>query len=1174
MAFLRAVSPAVASIAAVMESSVDSAKLARHSAMLAANSFDELMTMIPHDYRVVLRPPLALVSSHAEKRAKMKVALAKLRDHRGRDPVTFPPSISVKAHDVQLTKEYAVTEEGKKQFEALRKASHDYRVALLDAEISAKEKNVAHLDGLLQPSSIYMALSEVIKARFEILKLTQKSPILEQADAADGMEDGEINLVVKGWEVSPVTLETFRNILQDAAAFAFRVIALVEARDIAAQVKLEKKKELRNAADVEMADATKPGPSMQSMIDKAVSAAWKKSAPSVSGRLKTGYSQLTYQTTETKRQGLVVETSEQPYRGDRRAPSYRLGSSLSSKADPVSAKEECQGHSQRRPQERRSSRIAEVRLHQEGQSERRRTQSRLSTQQERTWRGEGQEHISPVDFESAGSELSTGGTLQPFRYDVPSSYPDRLLTIPLPNAINYIILNTPVNIVLASQFKDSIHCSPGVEIPREIELQLSVGMRFMFRSNRNTQLIIDAWNDFERRIRWRLFFSFQGADDGLYDPDFEVRRKSTKQPPKLPLYLEMGLRLGRNFVKRTISKIPDEDRKDDTYRSLNPSPSSIKKFLLANDYVVTNTDKNLGIAVSKREWVEDKCLQLLEDKSNYMLLHPLTAAATLAKQCMLAFNVATLAEDHLDNGKQIGEFLRSTITPFRWKKDNSATMEFLEQHNVPLFYGIPKIHKLPVKMRPIIPCHSAIQNPAAKYVSKKLKPLIKAAPTIIHGTKDLAIKLSKLELNHHRKYYIVTGDVVAYYPSIPIEHCLDIVALQYREHYGDGVALNNAELMREEDIFLKCLRLGNTNLITRFNDKMFLQTRGLAMGVADSPDLANLYGWHFEKQLNIINDPDVPLYGRYIDDCLAIVYASSEQQAIDIVSQVKFDECVIEWNASASQPFLDMTLYIDEYNKLQHMPYRKARSHQERVPWISYHPLDVKRGTFIGEMSRLATLCSQFLHYKDAMQALAGLYIKRGYPNDLVYSWMRDNIAERWKKRLDESREGERQHADVLVLKSEFNTAWNYFSARELGDTVLGYWRTYLQQADTNELQGGMFTKYDSTWGSLDSISDELTSELPTTNGVKPMPDIRKLDILNRRMIVSRKRTRNLFDLTSLWKKTVLQTLDDDALSHDTNDVPEPHESDSDWESEDDRLQEGDLEYVAVPMNRRSARGY
>jgi len=87
-----------------------------------------------------------------------------------------------------------------------------------------------------------------------------------------------------------------------------------------------------------------------------------------------------------------------------------------------------------------------------------------------------------------------------FRYDIPSSYPDWLLTVSLPRAIDYIILNTPVNIVLASQFKSHVHRSPNVNLPLEIEQQLSVGMNYMFKRKRNTKLIKNAWLDFEQRL--------------------------------------------------------------------------------------------------------------------------------------------------------------------------------------------------------------------------------------------------------------------------------------------------------------------------------------------------------------------------------------------------------------------------------------------------------------------------------------------------------------------------------------------------------------------------------------------------------------------------------------------------------------------------------------------------
>ena len=154
---------------------------------------------------------------------------------------------------------------------------------------------------------------------------------------------------------------------------------------------------------------------------------------------------------------------------------------------------------------------------------------------------------------------------------------------------------------------------------------------------------------------------------------------------------------------------------------------------------------------------------------------------------------------------------------------------------------------------------SFCDNPAAKYVSKQLKPLIEGSPTIIHGSKDLAIKLSKLSLTPGRHWYIVTGDVVAFYPNIPLNKCLDIVYNMWYYHvYNDYGPDYDSPINRKiQDLFKRCLYVGNTELVTQFQNKFYLQNNGLAMGVADSPDLANLYGAYFETKNKVLENPAI-----------------------------------------------------------------------------------------------------------------------------------------------------------------------------------------------------------------------------------------------------------------------------------------------------------------------------
>jgi hypothetical protein len=304
------------------------------------------------------------------------------------------------------------------------------------------------------------------------------------------------------------------------------------------------------------------------------------------------------------------------------------------------------------------------------------------------------------------------------------------------------------------------------------------------------------------------------------------------------------------------------------------------------------------------------------------------------------------------------------------------------------------------------------------------------------------------------------------------------------------------------------------------------------MGVADAPDIANCFGIFYENKSQILEHPQTIFYGRYIDDCFALVYADDEQSALHIVeSRIKFDGCTIEWSCSGQyQVFLDMLLYKNEKNLLEHKPYRKSRNHMERVPWISHHPLDVKRGTFLGEMSRLATLSSTKLNYKDAMQGLVSLYVSRGYPQELVMHWLKENYNVRWEKRLSVVHNTAAVADDVLVLKTEYNTAWNWFHASEFGDTILGYWREYCERYEAgkfnHEFPPPIDTDQNTGIGEV-AMPSQSMSWWKTSDECFSIPDIRKINILDRRIITSRRRTKNLFDFTSLWKKLVLTKLDE-----------------------------------------------
>lgn len=87
-------------------------------------------------------------------------------------------------------------------------------------------------------------------------------------------------------------------------------------------------------------------------------------------------------------------------------------------------------------------------------------------------------------------------------------------------------------------------------------------------------------------------------------------------------------------------------------------------------------------------------------------------------------------------------------------------------------------------------------------------------------------------------------------------------------------------------------------LFMRHQGEFYKQIHGVPMGAACSPDIANLYGAHFEKSfLPEGGHPHIPFFGQYIDDCLAVVYADSTDEALALCEGlIKYDGINVTWS--------------------------------------------------------------------------------------------------------------------------------------------------------------------------------------------------------------------------------------------------------------------------------------
>jgi hypothetical protein len=160
------------------------------------------------------------------------------------------------------------------------------------------------------------------------------------------------------------------------------------------------------------------------------------------------------------------------------------------------------------------------------------------------------------------------------------------------------------------------------------------------------------------------------------------------------------------------------------------------------------------------------------------------------------------------------------------------------------------------------------------------------------------------------------------------------------------------------------------------------------------------------------------------------------------------------------------------------------------------------------------------------MRGLVALYIRRGYPADEVHKWLYSNLSKRWEQRLSTGPNTAQrtEAADILVLKTQYNIAWNYFNAHQLGDVIMNYWRNWLERADTGN--------FDEEYPAPDSRDTKVRAGLDW--------DLRQTNFMNSRVILSRKRTRNFLDASNLWKKSVLHGIEGQALDDIVNTMTDP----------------------------------
>ena len=159
----------------------------------------------------------------------------------------------------------------------------------------------------------------------------------------------------------------------------------------------------------------------------------------------------------------------------------------------------------------------------------------------------------------------------------------------------------------------------------------------------------------------------------------------------------------------------------------------------------------------------------------------------------------------------------------------------------PKFYGLPKIHKTGIPLRPIVSSRGSVSYGVAKVIARILKPLVDKSPHFIQSTRDFISMVREVTLLPGE--CLSSYDVTALFTSVPIDPVFNIIKDLLEQ---DDTLINRTVLSVQKITELLGFCLHNTYF--SFQNKFYEQVEGVAMGSPVSPIEANLYMEDFVRE--------------------------------------------------------------------------------------------------------------------------------------------------------------------------------------------------------------------------------------------------------------------------------------------------------------------------------------
>jgi hypothetical protein len=182
---------------------------------------------------------------------------------------------------------------------------------------------------------------------------------------------------------------------------------------------------------------------------------------------------------------------------------------------------------------------------------------------------------------------------------------------------------------------------------------------------------------------------------------------SNWHPPPAPILVEDRITEFEKLLKAKQQELEIKNQNSTLLNLTSLQKSALIKLRKNSNIIIKPTDKNLGLAVMDAETYTKQILQDHLLTNNYQQLSNAEAQQRYNTVQKALKNLITSNRDTISK-PELTYFQRS----------------FKQRHRLPIFYGLPKVHKHPITLRPVVSSVNSFMSVFSNWLDFKMKELL------------------------------------------------------------------------------------------------------------------------------------------------------------------------------------------------------------------------------------------------------------------------------------------------------------------------------------------------------------------------------------------------------------------------------------------------------------------